>query len=144
LSWGWVVDASVGIKLYLPEDLKRAAEDLFQGLEENRTSLFVPDLFYTECANILWKNVRRSKVSADHARKSLRNLNSLNLLPISSGDLLLSSLDLALEHGITAYDASYIALARELELPLVTADHKLIDKLDGQAAEVLWLGDLVV
>ena len=72
----------------------------------------------------------------------MRNLNSLNLLPLSSGNLLLSSLDLALEHGITAYDASYIAPALELGLPLITADRKLFEKLNHQDAEILWLGDL--
>ena len=64
------------------------------------------------------------------------------LFPVSSTDLLHDALDLALEYGITAYDASYVALSDDLRLPLVTADQKLIGKLKGSGTEVHWLGDL--
>jgi hypothetical protein len=33
------------------------------------------------------------------------------------------------------------SLAQELSLPLITADEKLIGKLEGSGTEVLWLGD---
>lgn len=142
MSRGWVVDASVGVKPYLSEDLEEVARELFDQGRTGRTSLYVPDLFYVECANIFWKHVRRLTIPAAHARRSLRNLNDVILFPVSSTDLLLDGLDLALEYGITAYDASYVALAEDLSLPLVTADQKLIGKLQGSGVEVCWLGDL--
>jgi predicted nucleic acid-binding protein len=142
LTRGWVVDANVGVKLYLSEDLSDLAEDLFQRARRSTNSLFVPDLFYSECANIFWKHVRRSNISPDHAQTSLRELTSLILFTVSTTDLLLNALDLALEYGITAYDASYVALSHELRLPLVTADEKLIRKIEGSGTEVFWLGDL--
>jgi predicted nucleic acid-binding protein len=142
LKRGWVVDASVAVKLYLPEDLSGVAESFFQKARSGRSPLFVPDLFFTECANIFWKNVRRLKIAPDHARTSLSEVTSLTLLPVSSTDLLLDSLDLALEFGSTAYDASYAALAQQLRLPLVTADEKLIGKLEGSGINTVWLGDL--
>jgi predicted nucleic acid-binding protein len=142
LSQGWIVDASVGVKPYLPEDLDEVARELFNRGRTGRASLYVPDLFYIECANIFWKHVRRQTIPAAHARRSLRNLNDVILFPVSSTDLLLNALDLALDFGITAYDASYVALAEDLNLPLITADRKLIGKLDGSGVEVRWLGDL--
>ena len=55
-----VVDASVGIKLFLREPLSDAAHAFFAHLAEDPPArLFVPDLFFVECANILWKYVRR-------------------------------------------------------------------------------------
>ena len=109
--------------------------------ELGRRRFFVSDLFYLECANMFWKYVRRFKIPQDHARKSLRNLASMALLSVSSSDLLHSALDLALEYGISAYDASYVALAQQMDLPFITADEKLIGKLKGSGTEAVWLGD---
>ena len=138
----WVIDASAGVKFYVPEDLTEAAKRLFQGLDEGEISLFVPDLFYRECANIFWKYVRRFGLQVDYARRSLRNLISLPLTLIPGTDLLPTALDLALDYEITAYDASYVALAHDLRLPLVTADRKLLRKLAGSGTDIRWLGDL--
>ena len=55
-----VVDASVGIKLFVVEELSDAAHRLFRQLTGYRPARFyVPDLFFVECANTLWKYVRR-------------------------------------------------------------------------------------
>lgn len=142
MSRSWVVDASVAVKPYLNEDLGDIAESLLDNARTGRGSIFVPDLFYLECANILWKHVRRLKILPAHARWSLGNLTSIILFPVSSTDLLHYALDLALEYGITAYDAAYVALSEELRLPLVTADQKLIGNLKGTGTDIHWLGDL--
>jgi predicted nucleic acid-binding protein len=142
LSRDWVIDANVGVKFYLPEDLAEAAQHLLLRLNEGDTSLFVPDLFYKESANIFWKYVRRAGLPPDDARRSLRNLISLPLTVVPGTDLVLYALDLAVDHDITAYDASYVALAHDLRLPLVTADRKLLRKLAGTGTDIRWLGDL--
>ena len=142
MSRGWIVDASVADKLYLPEELSNVAESLFnEPSVVGRRRFFVPDLFYIECANIFWKYVRRFNIPEGHARKSLRNLDSLALLSVSSDDLLHTALDLTLEYGISAYDASYAALAQRMDLPFITADEKLIRKLEDSGTEAVWLGD---
>ncbi|HEY0513228.1 MAG TPA: type II toxin-antitoxin system VapC family toxin [Thermoanaerobaculia bacterium] len=139
---GWVVDASVGAKLFLPEEFSDKAEELFRELVGIRKRFFVPDLFFIECANIFWKHVRRFGLRADEAQESLQDLRGLALLSVSSTTLLSDALDLALELGISAYDAAYVALAQDLSVPLVTADRKLIRKLEGSGNDVRWLGDL--
>ncbi|HKZ84931.1 MAG TPA: type II toxin-antitoxin system VapC family toxin, partial [Anaerolineae bacterium] len=54
-----VVDASVGIKLFIAEPLSNLADALFAHLAADPPGrLMVPDLFFIECANILWKHVR--------------------------------------------------------------------------------------
>ena len=55
-----VVDASVGVKLVLVEVLSNEAHALFSHLAKDPAArFFTPDLFDIECANILWKQVRR-------------------------------------------------------------------------------------
>ena len=136
----WVVDASVVVKLYLPEELSDVTEALFEA--PGTKSFFVPDIFYCECANIFWKNVRRLKIQPVNAQSNLRGLMDLIIFPVSSTELLYDTLDLALEYGITAYDASYVALSEKLRIPLLTADRKLITNLQGTGADIHWLGDL--
>ena len=56
----YVVDASVGIKLFVEEEFSERVQALFSHLDADPSAeLFVPDLFYIECANILLKNTRR-------------------------------------------------------------------------------------
>jgi predicted nucleic acid-binding protein len=132
-----VVDVSVGIKLFLVEDLSDRADRLFSRLTGYRPARFyVPDLFYVECANILWKYVRRFAYPPGNARQDVTDLRELALLTVSTSDLLEPALELALAHDITAYDACYAALAQQLDLPLVTADTSLVRKLRGSDVHV--------
>jgi predicted nucleic acid-binding protein len=138
-----VVDASVGIKLFLAEELSEAADRLFSRLTADPPAHFyVPDLFYVECANILWKYARRFGYPADNARQDVRDLQALALNTVSTADLLQSTLELALVYDITAYDASYAALAQQLDLPLITADEALKRKLGGSGLTVQTLAEL--
>ena len=135
-----VVDASVGIKLFVEEDDSAQADRLFQQLEEQPDSRFyVPDLFFVECANILWKYVRHFGYPAENARQDVADLRALALLSVSTADLIVSGLELALEYKITAYDACYAALAQQNQIPMITADRPLAQKLQNSGIEVMLL-----
>jgi predicted nucleic acid-binding protein len=69
------------------------------------------------------------------------DLVRLPLQVASTAGLAETALMLALEHGATAYDAAYVALAQKLTLPLVTADEALVRRLAGTGLDVRWLGD---
>ena len=137
-----VVDASVGIKLFLAEEGSDAADALFAQLAQLPPARFyVPDLFYSECANILWKYVRRFGYPAGNARQDVADLLALRLQTVSTADVLAPALALALQYDITAYDACYAALAQQLDLPLVTADSPLRRKLAGSGIAIHILGE---
>jgi predicted nucleic acid-binding protein len=132
-----VVDASVGIKLFLIEEHSEQADRLFERLAGYRPARFyVPDLFFVEYANILWKYVRRFGYPPDNARQDVADLRALALTTVSTADLLEPALELAMTYDITAYDASYAALAAQLDLPLITADAPLALKLQASGVEV--------
>jgi predicted nucleic acid-binding protein len=138
-----IVDASVGIKLFLIEDLSDIADRLFDQLAQDLPARFyVPDLFFVECANILWKYVRRFGYPPARAYQDVADLAALALATVSTADLLRSALELALTYDITAYDATYAALAQRLALPLVTADTTLALKLQGSNVIVRTLEEL--
>jgi predicted nucleic acid-binding protein len=137
-----VVDASVGIKLFLVEPLADRADALFAHLfDDPPARLVVPDLFFVECANILWKYVQRFGYLAESAIRDIRDLVSLPLQTISTGALAEDALAIAIEYGSTAYDAAYVALAERLSLPLVTADEALVRRFESTGVDVRFLAD---
>jgi predicted nucleic acid-binding protein len=141
----YVVDASVGIKLFVVEDGSDLASKLFAQLTADPPAQFyVPDLFYVECTNILWKYVWRFDYPAENARQDVIDLRALALITVSTADLIEPALDLALKYEITAYDACYVALAERLALPLVTADATLARKLAGSSITVYELDDIEI
>lgn len=140
-----VVDANVGVKLFLAEPLSDAAHTLFAHLTSDPPARFwVPDLFYIECANTFWKAVHRWGLAPEEARRFVEQLKQLALTPVSTMLLMASALDIALLYQITAYDAAYVALAHQLGLPLITADARLARTLtrSPQGYDIHWLGDL--
>jgi len=138
-----VVDASVGIKLFLSEKESEQADRLFDRLaHQPAIQFYVPDLFYIECTNILWKYVRSYNYPPENARQDVTDLQALRIQIVSTADLIQPALELALAYDITAYDASYAALAQQLELPLITADMTLARKLHNSAVMVKPLSEI--
>ncbi len=134
-----VVDASVGIKLFVEEPLSEQAHLLFVGLTRQPPAvLHVPDLFFIECTNILWKYSRRFGRRLEDSQADLADLRRLSLRVVPTADLMEEALTLAAETNLTAYDACYAALARRLNLPLITADQQLFKAISW----AIWLGDL--
>lgn len=139
-----VIDASVGIKLFVREDGTDVVESIFAGLDyQPPVTLYVPDLFYIECANILWKYVRRFHYAVDEARSDLNDLLRLNLDAVATSELLEDAFILAVKHKLSVYDACYVALANLLELPLLTADERLANKMMGESCDIRLLGNLM-
>jgi predicted nucleic acid-binding protein len=121
-----VIDASVGIKLYVDDELSEAAHDLFRLLSSDPPAEFmVPDLFFIECTNVLLKYSRRYHRSLEDTRADVISLEQLSLSHVSTADLIQEALILAYEKNLTAYDACYAALARQMNVPLITVDKEM-------------------
>lgn len=86
-------------------------------------SLVAPTLFDYEMANIGWKKMRR------HPDKYATLVAAMSRVPGLQITKVAVPLDelfaLAVETGLTAYDASYLWLARSQDLELVTLDDEL-------------------
>ena len=136
-----VVDASVGIKLFVVEDLSDRADALFALLTDDPPARFyVPDLFFIECTNVLWKYVRHYGYPAKRANLNVVDLTALPLRSVPTRELAHEALRIAVEREVTAYDAAYLALSGYLSLPLITADQSLTRRLAGSPFDVRWLG----
>jgi len=123
----WVIDASVVIKWYVPEGDFSSA----RALRTTETQLAVPDLFFVEMSNILWKFVRRGEMVPSRAIEIIEEIAGSPFVTFSNQSLAKDALDLAVATGLSAYDASYVALAMRIDKIFITADGKLFQKLTG-------------
>ncbi len=140
-----VVDASVGIKRVVVEPDSDRTRDLFDHLTSDPAArFFVPDFFYLECANILWKLVKKGSLTIGQASANLATLRSFRLDVVQVTTLVDDALLTAAAHGISAYDAAYVVAAASLGLPLITADDKLVRKLAGTPYQLELLGGLTI
>jgi predicted nucleic acid-binding protein len=132
------VDASVAIKWVVAEN--GTAEAL--ALVGNR--LLAPSILQTECANILWKKVKRGEMFASEGRIAARLLASFGVEFLSPEPDLTRVLELALALDHPAYDCVYLALAESRRVPLITADERLVRVVRAAAQSSGELGKISV
>lgn len=139
-----VIDASVAAKWVLSpagETLVDEALDLLDRYAAATVRFVVPDLFWAELANILWKAVRTGRIPRERAEAGLKAMTSRGFPTVSSWQLVERALKIAITLDRTVYDSIYIALAVDSSAILVTADEKLANAV-GARFPVMWLGSL--
>lgn len=135
----FVVDANVAIKWILPEIYSWEALELLQN-EENQ--LLVPDFFFSECGNILWKRVRRGEIDLITSQQYLNEIIAVNLQIYQSSQLVPLALEIAVRIQQAVYDCVYLALAVQKSCLMVTADERFFNALQGDslASYLFWIG----
>lgn len=118
-----VLDASAAIAIVRGEPEGPAAFRHVQRFAQDDAIILVPDHFWLEVVNTL---VRRRRAPMAEV---LRAIHDLDELDVSTAEidrpLLWTTLDLAERHGLTAYDAAYLALTIVEDATLLTLDHDL-------------------
>lgn len=120
-----VIDTSVVIKWFIEEKDSAKAALLKDKHINGKTILIAPDLLAYEAANVLIFSKIFSPVEIN---RCLEDLYALEIDFISpSIDLLSIAAEFAIHKHLSIYDASYLALAKELDIRLVTADEKFFN-----------------
>ena len=125
-----VVDASVAAKWFIPEPGSEAAAALLATPHE----FVAPRLLQLELHSVFLKKLRRGMIDSDLAQQALRELELAIVAFRPTEELLDDAWRIAVRFGGSIYDAIYMALARELDAYLVSADESLIRV--AQAADV--------
>ena len=140
----WVLDASVAAKWFLPPSQEPLAEEAFRLLEEHTTGevqFLVPDLFWPELGNVIWKAVRIGRLSLQSAEEALGTVQKRKFSTAPMLPLLKDAFAIAAAFDRTVYDSMYVALSAASNTPLVTADERLANALAAYFP-VRWLGSL--
>lgn len=110
-----VVDASAAVLALLNDGDARA--------QLANEALAVPHLADSEIVQALRSQVRRGDVSAGDAQRALNVWGQLGIQRVGSVGMLHRMWEL--RDNLTAYDATYVALAEALDCPLLSADQRL-------------------
>jgi predicted nucleic acid-binding protein len=94
-------------------------------------ALAAPHLLDTEVAHAMRKHVQGHRLDQGRAAEAIADLAELPLERYAAQPLLARIWEL--RHNLSAYDATYVALAEALEAPLLTSDRRLLD-LPGPAS----------
>lgn len=119
-----VVDSSIALKWLKPqgEENVPAAMTLLDEHQSGASVLHAPGHLLLEVMDALWSH-RASTAQITHAIRLLHKLHIVFIEP--DDDLLASAAALAVDHRITAYDATFAALALRLGCELITDDRRL-------------------
>lgn len=135
-----VIDSSTALKWLVSEPDSEAAL-----LLRDRYRFIAPELLAAECANAVWKRVRRGEMTSETAQFAVRllQLQSDDFMLVSILTLTNPALELAftLEHAV--YDCLFIALAMREGCSFVTSDEKLLRKLAGKKFPVISVAEAI-
>ncbi len=121
----WVVDASVAMKWFVQE----VDSDNALALLDQVGPLAAPDLLLAEVLNGLWRLKRKGKITLLEPENILRTLRGSighwrGLHELADQAAAISAL---LDHPV--YDCFYLALAQNEGIQLITADMRLLERL---------------
>lgn len=137
---GYVVDASVVIKWFIPEIHSEAAVQA----RWLRQRLHVPTFLQLELGNVVAKKIRREELSRADGKTILKELRHLPLQRHADERLFPAAYDVALDTRQSLYDCLYLVLAEVVDGRLITADRKFYTALAGGSygRRLVWVEDL--
>lgn len=124
-----VLDASAALAFLRGERRGADVAELLARHLATGGAVIVPGIFWLEVTNVL---VRRHSLSIEDVLAALRYLDEFGIETVA-GDrsLTILGLDLMMAHGLSAYDAAYLALAVAEDARLLTVDARL-DRAGGE------------
>jgi predicted nucleic acid-binding protein len=134
-----VVDANVAAKWFLPEKGSAEAEQLLSDARK----ILAPELIRTEVAGAITRKVRSGELAAEKAIHRcgiwLKQLEQHVVTLIPDEEVFESAVRLSVEIKHPLQDCLYLAVARQYDTPLITADKKFHDRASAIDTRVLLL-----
>jgi len=119
-----VVDASFILSLFLPDETtEKGGKEFLTLYNENKISLFAPNLLSFEVVNGLRTAIKRKRINQESGQVLAKAFSKLRI-NYQEVDLI-KVLYLALDLNLSVYDACYLFLSRQLKFKILTLDKKL-------------------
>jgi predicted nucleic acid-binding protein len=119
----FILDASVAVAWVVARQATAYSRGI--RLRAKREPYHAPALWRLEVVNVIGTLVHRGLLSGEAGRTAIDILGRLQPVIHESKQALTELFDLAQRHNLSAYDASYLALALDLKLPIACIDGKL-------------------
>lgn len=135
-----ILDTSVIVKWFSLENLSEIALKLRDKIYMEEVYAVIPDLVLYELTNSL-KN--KKELNSEIVKEAIDYLADMQLdIIYPSANIIKEAVDLSYTLNITSYDAYFVALAKETDLTLITADFKLYEKLKVVLDFVVYLPNI--
>ncbi|MDF1535122.1 MAG: type II toxin-antitoxin system VapC family toxin [bacterium] len=136
----FVVEPSLVVKWFVPEDHSNAAARLLDGGNE----LLAPDTLLTEAARLLTAKTRLGELTQEESLTTLEALQAAPLCFVPASPLMEAALRIATSLDRPLGDGLSLALAVQSDCRLVTTSRTLYDIVRGTpfSVHVKWVGDL--
>ena len=140
-----VIDASVALKWFLlDEKYGDRALDLLERFVRGELDLSAPSLMVYEVINGLVIAQRKGRIAEEQVLTSISGFLNLGITFVDVAGLEARVLHFCRVYNRSAYDASYLAVAEQDSVALVTGDERLYNSTKGKAAWVKWIGGEVL
>ena len=123
-----VIDASVAVKWFLPEPGEEAAQRLLSSEEQ----LLAPVIIHLEVTGAIIRRFRQGELSEQRAREGTQAWETmlrrriLHLIPDT--EAFDDAVEMAFIARHTLSDCLYLAVAKRLDAPIITADSPMRDR----------------
>lgn len=125
-----VIDTSVAYKWFgtEKEDHITHALKLLKDHLHKKQIVIAPDIILYELSNA-WAT--KTKLSIEHINTFLEDLEEIRIqIEFATYELIKKAAEFSKKYNISVYDASYLVLAREKKCDFITADSKLVEKIN--------------
>ena len=138
-----VIDASVVLKWYLAdEQYSEKALRLLEKYVSDRLDILAPSLLDYEVVNGLVIASRRGRIEEGQLLTAIDGFVSLGIKLKNLSMFFPQVLHYCKVYNRSIYDASYLALAEDEGIPLITSDQGIYNAVRKNLQWVKWLGDI--
>ena len=135
-----VVDASVALKWVLDDEVAiQSATRLRNDAYELGIRMLAPSLWIYEVTNALAVARARGRIDPSQSRRALGLLRDAGVVLVDPEPD--DCLETSAAHGISGYDAAYVALSEAVGADLWTGDRRLVERAGGTSSRVRWIDD---
>lgn len=138
-----VVDASVILKWYLDDEKdSQKALSLLARYVSDELEIIAPSLLEYEVVNGLIIAQKRGRIKEEKIITAISGFIDLGIKLKSLLHLYHKVLHYCKTYNRSAYDASYMAIADEEGIPMITSDRGLYNSVKKDLKWMRWLGDI--
>jgi predicted nucleic acid-binding protein len=132
-----IVDASVLLRAFFPDEAQVRAQAVVRDHVVGRIQLRAPGLVTYELSNALRQAERRKRITPEKVEEIIEAMKGLQIeiLPLEMGEML----PLARRFDRSAYDAAYLTLAEKMDEKLITGDERLYNAVREHLDWVVWI-----